>query len=111
MIARLASLRQQKPALFQQGDYLPLTTTGPHAGNVIAFARSHQDEAVIVAAPRLVFGLNAENFPQAELILPAPLTGRRYHDLLSGQTFTLTDRLDLSEWQGLSPVILLQERV
>ncbi len=111
MIARLAGLRQQKPALFQQGDYLPLTTTGPHAGNVIAFARSHQDEAVIVAAPRLVFGLNAENFPQAELILPAPLTGRRYHDLFSGQTFTLTDRLDLSQWPGLSPVILLHKRV
>lgn len=107
LVATLARLRQQKPALFQQGDYVPLSVTGQHAENIIAFARVHNDDAVIVAAPRLVLGLPARGFPQAEIVLPPHLAYRHYRDLFSDKEITLTDQLDMAVWPGFSPVILI----
>lgn len=107
LVATLAGLRQQKPALFQQGDYVPLSVTGQHAENIIAFARVHNDDAVIVAAPRLVLGLPARGFPQAEIVLPPHLAYRHYRDLFSDKEITLTDQLDMAVWPGFSPVILI----
>ncbi|WP_223509547.1 malto-oligosyltrehalose synthase [Rahnella sp. GSA61A] len=107
LVATLAGLRQQKPALFQQGDYVPLSVTGQHAENIIAFARVHNDDAVIVAAPRLVLGLPARGFPQAEIVLPPHLAYRHYRDLFSDKEITLSDQLDMAVWPGFSPVILI----
>jgi (1->4)-alpha-D-glucan 1-alpha-D-glucosylmutase len=38
--------------VFTQGDYEPLDVTGPHADHVIAFARRHGRDAVIVVIGR-----------------------------------------------------------
>jgi (1->4)-alpha-D-glucan 1-alpha-D-glucosylmutase len=46
-------LRQQAPALFLEGDYLPLTAEGASAENVVAFARQWQDQWAIAVVPRL----------------------------------------------------------
>ncbi|GAA3839870.1 malto-oligosyltrehalose synthase [[Pseudomonas] carboxydohydrogena] len=48
----LLTLRKTHPDLFANGNYLPLEVTGPHRDHVIAFARVHRREAVIVAAMR-----------------------------------------------------------
>ena len=48
----LLTLRKAHPDLFTNGNYLPLEVTGPHRDHVIAFARVHRREAVIVAAMR-----------------------------------------------------------
>lgn len=48
----LLGLRNTYPEVFQRGDYLPLEVHGPHRGHVIAFARVHRKDAVIVAASR-----------------------------------------------------------
>ena len=50
-------LRRERPALFLEGDYLPLTVEGPHADRVIAFARRQGRAAVVCVAPRLTLGL------------------------------------------------------
>ena len=49
----LLSLRQQRPPLFMNGSYRPLEVLGPHAGEVLAFAREDGRNAVIVAIGRL----------------------------------------------------------
>lgn len=115
LIARLLHLRQQKPALFRQGDYLPLSASGQRAENVIAYARATHDEALIVIAPRLVFSSLGESLDQpdpqrwleTEIALPAPLANRRYRDILSGEIVSLTDRFRLETVACSSSVILV----
>ncbi|SFT65351.1 maltooligosyl trehalose synthase [Kosakonia arachidis] len=99
-IARLLQLRQQKPHLFQRGDYLPLTTSGPQADNIIAFARQDNDAALIVLAPRLLFGVLEGSLAGAVVSLPAGLANRRWRDLLSGEEFTLSDSVHLRSIGG-----------
>ncbi|CAM5457030.1 Maltooligosyl trehalose synthase OS=Afipia felis OX=1035 GN=treY PE=4 SV=1 [Afipia felis] len=48
----LLALRNAHPGVFEKGHYLPLETTGPHRNHVIAFARVHRKNAVILAAMR-----------------------------------------------------------
>lgn len=95
LIAKLLHLRLQKSALFQLGEYLPLTPTGEHGRQVIAFARLHVDEALIVIVPRLVLHAEHNYWEATEVMLPAQLAGRRYQDILTGETLTLTDKIAL----------------
>jgi len=99
-IARLLQLRQQKPRLFQRGDYLPLTTSGPQADNIIAFARQDNDAALIVLAPRLLFGALDGSLAGAVVSLPAGLANRRWRDILSGEEFALSDSVHLRSIGG-----------
>jgi (1->4)-alpha-D-glucan 1-alpha-D-glucosylmutase len=54
---RLLALRGQAPELLREGEYLPLTVSGTHAGRVIAFARHHGNAWAIVIGTRLAAGL------------------------------------------------------
>ena len=60
---RLLALRAQRALVFQQGAYLPIEVLGPHRDHVVAFARRHDRDAVIVAVGRHM----------------APLTGNGAH--------------------------------
>ena len=114
VISRLLHLRQQQPTLFRQGDYLPLAATGEQAENVIAFARAEGEDALIVIAPRLVFGaLHHQTLPQVQIwretqiVLPEQLANRRYRHVLSTETVSLTDRLCLEQVACCAPLILV----
>jgi (1->4)-alpha-D-glucan 1-alpha-D-glucosylmutase len=48
----LLALRAALPRVFAEGSYQPLQVQGPHADRVIAFARRHDRDAVIVAVGR-----------------------------------------------------------
>ena len=50
---RALTLRRQYPALFPYGSYEPLSVEGVHADHVIALARRHGAQAVVVVVPRL----------------------------------------------------------
>jgi (1->4)-alpha-D-glucan 1-alpha-D-glucosylmutase len=54
------TLRKQRPVLFQEGDYLPLSIHGEKAKHLIAFARQHGNSVAIVAVPRLCAQLLAD---------------------------------------------------
>lgn len=55
---RLLQLRRQYPSLFTAGDYQPLYGEGGSADDhLYAFARTHEDIALVVAVPRLVYRL------------------------------------------------------
>lgn len=49
---QLLKLRGEMAAVFTDGDYMPLTVTGPHAERVIAFARRRGGDAVIAAVAK-----------------------------------------------------------
>lgn len=99
--ATLLRLREQHPALFRYGDWLPLKVEGERAENLIAFARVNDDEALIVAVPRLVFDIAAQKLPVAyeklwadtALSLPESLAGRRYRDAFSGESRVLKESM------------------
>ncbi len=95
LTARLLHVRQQHADLFRVGEYLPLTPTGEHSRQVIAFARVHGDDALVVIAPRLVFHTDSACQEATDVMLPTQLAGRRYQDVLTGETLTLTDKITL----------------
>lgn len=61
LIQQVLAIRAAHPSLFSQGSYQPLTVTGRHAAQVLAFLRSHGDEHLLVIVPRLAAGLLAEH--------------------------------------------------
>jgi (1->4)-alpha-D-glucan 1-alpha-D-glucosylmutase len=52
LTARLLSLRRRLPHVFTDGDYRPLEVKGPHRDELVAYARSHGNDAVIVIVAR-----------------------------------------------------------
>jgi (1->4)-alpha-D-glucan 1-alpha-D-glucosylmutase len=97
-------LRQQQPELFRRGDYLALSAEGEQQDKVLAFARTLQDQAVIVIVSRRVFNALPENLDQPPaarwadtvIALPAALSQRKYQDVLSGKTLDAGDQLPLT---------------
>jgi len=81
-------LRQARPDLFRRGAYEPLELDGIAAGRALAFARRLRDEAVVVAAPRLVTrALRAGLGPvygSTRMRLPTDLAGRRFRNVVTG---------------------------
>jgi len=112
--AGLLGLRQRVPALFRRGAYLPLQAVGQYADNVIAFARTHDESAAIVIAPRLVFSVAdkplaeaaAEQWQETVLELPARLAGKHYRELFSGEICAAGERLALSTLPGRAVVLV-----
>jgi (1->4)-alpha-D-glucan 1-alpha-D-glucosylmutase len=50
---RLLALRRERPALFRDGDYVPLDVAGTHVEHVVAFARRHAGAVLVAIAGRL----------------------------------------------------------
>jgi (1->4)-alpha-D-glucan 1-alpha-D-glucosylmutase len=57
VVSRLLELRKDREALFRDGGYAPVRTTGARSRNLIAFARRHEASASITVAPRMIAGL------------------------------------------------------
>jgi (1->4)-alpha-D-glucan 1-alpha-D-glucosylmutase len=102
-------LRREHPALFLEGDYLPLRAEGPDADRVVAFARRHGRQALVCVAPRLVLG----RMDPASLAAPAwrgrlalpDRFPRELRDAVTGARPELP--LQLEQLLGTFPVALL----
>jgi len=89
-------LRRRAPALFQEGDYVPLEVRGPHTEHVIAFLRRHQDKTLLVCAPRWFARLEAEAGPvsasttwrDTRIDLPETAGSGTFRNLLTGQALS-----------------------
>ncbi|RRQ20998.1 malto-oligosyltrehalose synthase [Thiohalobacter thiocyanaticus] len=93
VIWQALGLRRSEPALFSEGEYLPLTPSGPHAENLVAFARRLEGRIVIAAAARGFADLVGEDSPQpvgeavwehTRLALP-DIGADSFQDRLTGQ--------------------------
>ena len=69
---RLLNLRRSHPDLFLRGAYMPLDVTGPEADHVIAFARVHDQQTLLVVLPRLSAPLCS---PEQGLLTASSWTG------------------------------------
>jgi (1->4)-alpha-D-glucan 1-alpha-D-glucosylmutase len=53
LVWKMLNLRKRWPNLFQLGEYMPLEITGERAKHLVAFARRHGTQTLIVVTPRL----------------------------------------------------------
>ena len=114
---RLLAFRKERPELFAEGAYLPLHAAGARANEVVAFARQHGDEGIIVVAPRLIDALTGGGtaFPTgdawADAVIPLPnaVKGERWRDLFTGVEFDLSESrtIDLAAALAALPVAAL----
>ncbi|MBS3045973.1 malto-oligosyltrehalose synthase [Enterobacter mori] len=109
--ATLLRLRPHYPSLFRYGDWLPLKVTGEREEHLIVYARVKDDEALIVAVPRLVFTVtgNEKLWVNTSVAIPEELVGKRYRDVFSGESRVLQETLDLTSEKGCALVLLTCE--
>jgi (1->4)-alpha-D-glucan 1-alpha-D-glucosylmutase len=86
-------LRREWPDVFLRGDYLPIAAEVTVNAGVVAFARVHGDQVVLVAAPRLTAPLVSRDLPfplsgpawkTSRILLPQSLEQRTFRDVITG---------------------------
>src|SRR5262249_53974884 len=90
-------LRRERRELFHAGSYTPLAPTGTRQQHVVAFAREHKGQAVIVVVPRLSLTLAGgalrpplgELWENTELPMPAIATDS-VDNVFTGETLNLS---------------------
>ncbi len=90
-------VRREWRELFHEGSYTPLLARGAKHDHVVGFAREHQGQAALVAAPRLSFTLagGVIRAPLGELWadteLPAPASAPEFmEDVFTGERIQVT---------------------
>jgi (1->4)-alpha-D-glucan 1-alpha-D-glucosylmutase len=90
---KMLALRNQRPELFREGEYIPLRITGEKAKHVLAFARKSADVVLITAVPRLCAELlggklnmlgNRETWEDTRIEL-LPTLETRFENLFTGE--------------------------
>jgi (1->4)-alpha-D-glucan 1-alpha-D-glucosylmutase len=90
----LLRLRAEREALFRDGGYNPVRTTGQRSRHLIAFARRLEGAACITVAPRLIAGLGirprdlpcGEVWGDTRVELPFLADGTGLVDAITGTT-------------------------
>jgi (1->4)-alpha-D-glucan 1-alpha-D-glucosylmutase len=116
LIARVLDARQAHPALFQQGDYVPLPVLGRYANQVLAFARVSEGVRAIIVVPRLASALlgsastpliPAQNWDDTRLVLPFALSPANCLGLFGGVAVSPSRELKIRNVLAEFPVNVL----
>jgi (1->4)-alpha-D-glucan 1-alpha-D-glucosylmutase len=82
--AEILNFRRENPALFENGDYEPLTAEGPDADHLCAFARNHDGRTLVVAVTRWPGALEGrERLCQTSIPAPHMVSTARWRDVLT----------------------------
>lgn len=93
LMLQILKMRQARPELFATGGYEPLEISGDRANHICAFVRSHGDDRIIVATPRLVAALDVQpGWADTEIILPSGCDHRRWRNVLTGTVVEAEER-------------------
>ena len=112
------NLRRDHKNLFQRGSYIPLQANRGKEDHVVTFARMHEAEAILVAAPRLSYTLmkGREEPPiggvwsDSEISLPPELVGRQLRNIFTGEIMIARKSLLCREVFAAFPLALLTVR-
>lgn len=111
------NLRKRLPALFAEGDYVPLSLTGSRSDHVVAFGRRLGDVFTITVTPRMMLGqlepgrlyAGPEFWGDTAIIFPAELRGQT-HDLLTAKLIDAAASIPVAQLLGTQPIALLQSK-
>ena len=106
----LLRFRREHAAVFQEGDYLPLETTGRFADRVIAFARRHETGSVVVVVPCRSASLGCPPlglvWEDTTLLLPSG-PGVPWRDVFSGKEVPEKSSVGVADLFNELPVSVL----
>jgi (1->4)-alpha-D-glucan 1-alpha-D-glucosylmutase len=112
---RALALRRAHEALFADDDYRSLAARGARAKHVVAFARTHGRDGVLVVAGRLFasLGLDTGELPlggavwaDTALDVPFVAPGTALRNVLTGETLAADGRIALAQAFGTFPAAL-----
>ncbi len=109
------NFRRDHRELFQRGSYVPLEVAKGREEHVVAFARIHQGDTAIIAAPRLSYTLmrGKEEAPtgavwgDSELSLPPEAGGQQFRNIFTGEVLSVGQAILCRELFASFPVALL----
>lgn len=117
LIARVLAARKQSPALFADGDYLPLHSEGPLAHHLVAFARVLPKMAAVTVfcrhPARLLSGdglitIPAERWEGTRIVLPPEIRALWFSDVVGRKPKSLSgSSFDAAHILADMPVALL----
>jgi (1->4)-alpha-D-glucan 1-alpha-D-glucosylmutase len=115
VMARILALRKKMPRLFSAGKYVPLTTSGPEAERVVAFAKTSPDAAVIVAFCRFNIRradgdcgrLPVLQCSETRVAMPRELEGSFLDVLRPERTVSVTSPIAGQQLLGSMPIVAL----
>lgn len=110
--------RREHPNLFTFGEYIPLQVEGSAANHLVAFIRQHQEQKVLVVAPRLLYTLNqgkplaiAFDWKDSSIQLPENLKPAVIRNIMTDATVTCSsDKLPVSQLFETLPFGLFEIR-
>ena len=111
LTAKLFKVRRSSPDLFCKGSYIPLRIKGRQSKKLIAFARRHLNDWLLVVAPLHLAAPGKQSdrvdWENTAIILPenAPL---QWNDLLSGGTQLIPGDLPVKDIFSVMPFGLLR---
>ena len=106
----LLRFRREHPALFQEGDYLPLEATGRFSDRVVAFTRRHDSGSVVVIVPRssATLGCPPLGLVWENTSVPLPLVeGEAWCDVLTEKKISRAGPVALADVLTELPVCVL----
>ena len=119
IIRRLLALRADRPALFSNGDYEPLTVEGPQASSVLAFMRRSGAERVVVVVPIHVAHLlegnarpqvESERWADTAIVLPPGTASNAWTHVMTGKRRRSSSRrLSVGDLLSDLPVAVLHD--
>ncbi len=115
VMTRILALRKKMPGLFSAGKYVPLTTSGPQAERVAAFARTSSDAAVIVAFCRFNMrsadgdcgGLHVLQCSETCVAIPRELNGIFLDVVRPERTVSVTSPIAAQQLLDRMPIVAL----
>jgi (1->4)-alpha-D-glucan 1-alpha-D-glucosylmutase len=115
LTSRALNFRRAHKELFQFGSYVPLQASHGKEDHVVAFARIHEGQAAVIAAPRLSYTLmkGKEEPPlgsvwgESQISMPPQIVGKQLRNVLSGEGLTAGSTLLCGELFAHFPVALL----
>ena len=113
LIARVLAARKQAPALFADGDYLPLHIDGPLAHHIVAFARVSPEAAALTVFCRhparllssaSTIAIAPERWQDTRVVLPPEIRARQFRDVVTRES---KSSFDAAHILSAMPVALL----
>jgi len=104
---RLLGFRREHPALFRDGNYVPLPANGTFANCCVAFAREHEGQWIAVIVPRLSsrvgFPPIGETWQDTEIAFSDSFARKGAREIFTGHELRAEDGIKLSDAMATLP--------